>query len=133
MSTIIAQMSTIIAQMSTIIAPISTIIAHNTHNCKYCNKIFTRNYSVIRHEQKCKVKLDKNKLDNNTKDIIEKFINKINYVDTKYTDYEGKEHENYKLYKINEIKVLLFNNQDKITSDISLLLTTNEVTTNLII
>ena len=77
--------------------------------------------------------LDKNKLDNNTKDIIEKFINKINYVDTKYTDYEGKEHENYKLYKINEIKVLLFNNQDKITSDISLLLTTNEVTTDLVI
>ena len=77
--------------------------------------------------------IDKNKLDNNTKDIIEKFINKINYVDTKYTDYEGKEHENYKQYKINEIKVLLFNNQDKITSDISLLLTTNEVTTDLVI
>ena len=77
--------------------------------------------------------LDKNKLDNNTKDIIEKFINKINYVDTKYTDYEGREHENYKQYKINEIKVLLFNNQDKITSDISLLLTTNEVTTDLVI
>jgi hypothetical protein len=27
-----------------------------------------------------------------------------------------------------EIKILLFNNQDKITSDISLLLTTDEVT-----
>ena len=77
--------------------------------------------------------IEKNKLDNNTKDIIEKFINKINYIDTKYTDYDGKEHENYKQYKINEIKVLLFNNQDKITSDISLLLTTNEVTTDLII
>ena len=75
--------------------------------------------------------LDKNKLDENTKDIIEKFINKINYIDTKYTDFDGKEHENYKQYKINEIKVLLFNNQDKITSDISLLLTTNEITTDL--
>jgi hypothetical protein len=74
--------------------------------------------------------LEKNKLDETTKDIIEKFINKINYVDTKYTDYDGKEHENYKQYKINEIKVLLFNNQDKITSDISLLLTTNEVITD---
>ena len=62
-----------------------------------------------------------------------KRCNKINYVDTKYTDYEGKEHENYKQYKINEIKVLLFNNQDKITNDISLLLTTNEVTTDLVI
>jgi hypothetical protein len=77
--------------------------------------------------------LENNKLDVATKDIIEKFINKINYVDTKYTDYEGKEHENYKQYKINEIKVLLFNNQDKITNDISLLLTTNEVTSDLII
>ena len=77
--------------------------------------------------------LDKNKLDENTKDIIEKFINKINYVDTKYTDYDGKEHDNYKQFKINEIKVLLFNNQNKITNDISLLLTTNEVTFDLII
>jgi hypothetical protein len=77
--------------------------------------------------------LENNKLDVATKDIIEKFINKINYVDTKYTDYEGKEHENYKQYKINEIKVLLFNNQDKIANDISLLLTTNEVTSDLII
>jgi hypothetical protein len=77
--------------------------------------------------------LDKNKLDENTKDIIEKFINKINYVDTKYTDYEGKEHDNYKQFKINEIKVLLFNNQNKITNDISLLLTTNEVTNDLVI
>jgi hypothetical protein len=100
--------------------------------------------------------LEKNKLDNKTKDIIEKFINKIN-IDSKYTDYDGKEHDNYKEYKINEIKVLLYNNhaalidlfhksimrphshiidfvsqnqlsaEDKITNDISLLLTTNEV------
>ena len=70
--------------------------------------------------------LEKNKLDENTKDIIEKFINKINYVDTKYTDYDGKEHDNYKQYKISEIKILLFNNQDKITNDISLLLTTSD-------
>jgi hypothetical protein len=77
--------------------------------------------------------LEKNKLDENTKDIIEKFINKINHCESKYTDYEGKEHDNYKQYKINEIKVLLFNNQDKITNDISLLLTANEVCTDLTI
>ena len=70
--------------------------------------------------------LEKNKLDENTKDIIEKFINKINYDQSRYTDYDGKEHDNYKQYKINEIKILLFNNQDKITNDISLLLTTSE-------
>jgi hypothetical protein len=77
--------------------------------------------------------LEKNKLDDKTKDIIEKFINKINNDESKYTDYDGKEHENYKQYKINEIKILLFNNQDKITNDISLLLTTDEVTQEVII
>jgi hypothetical protein len=76
--------------------------------------------------------LGKNKLDEKTKDIIEKFINKINYSNFKYTDLDGKEHDNYKQYKINEIKILLFNNQDKITNDISLLLTTNEIIPELI-
>jgi hypothetical protein len=70
--------------------------------------------------------IEQNKLDENTKDIIEKFINKINYDNSKYIDYDGKEHDNYKEYKINEIKILLYNNQDKITNDISLLLTTSE-------
>ena len=37
-----------------------------------------------------------------------------------------KEHDNYKQYKINEIKILLFNNTNKINSDISLLLSTEE-------
>jgi len=76
--------------------------------------------------------LEKNKLDDKTKDIIEKFINKIN-IDSKYIDYDGKEHQNFKEYKINEVKVLLYNNQDKITNDISLLLTTNEVSKELVI
>ena len=71
--------------------------------------------------------LEKNKLDDTTKNCIENFINKINYVDDKFTDIDGKEHDNYKQYKINEIKILLFNNQDKITNDISLLLIANEI------
>ena len=71
--------------------------------------------------------LEKNKLDDITKNCIENFINKINYVDDKFTDIDGKEHDNYKQYKINEIKILLFNNQDKITNDISLLLIANEI------
>jgi len=70
--------------------------------------------------------LEKNKLDEKTKECIENFINKINNDESKYTDYDGKEHDNYKQYKINEIKMLLFNNQDKITNDISLLLSTEE-------
>ena len=71
--------------------------------------------------------IEDNKLDEKTKDIIEKFVNKINYSDSKFTDIDGKDHETYKQYKVNEIKVLLYNNHDKITNDISLLLTTNEV------
>jgi len=68
-----------------------------------------------------------NKIDNKTKDIIEDFINRINYIDKKHEDWNGKVHENYKQYKINEIKILLYNNQDKISNDISLFLSTNEV------
>jgi hypothetical protein len=72
--------------------------------------------------------LNNNKIDNKTKDIIEEFINKINSDENKFRDdQEGKDYENYKQYKINEIKMLLFNNQSKITSDISLFLTTNLV------
>ena len=70
--------------------------------------------------------LKENKLDDKTKECIEKFINKIEYSESIYTDVEGNQHKNYKEYKINEIKLLLFNNQDKITNDISLLLYTDE-------
>jgi hypothetical protein len=68
-----------------------------------------------------------NKINENTKNIIENFINRILNIDIKHEDCEGKIHENYKQYKINEIKLLLFNNQDKISNDISLFLSTNEV------
>ncbi len=68
--------------------------------------------------------LEKNKIDEKTKNCIEDFVNRIQYNDDKFTDIEGKEHPNYKHYKISEIKLLLFNNQDKITNDISLLLST---------
>ncbi len=68
--------------------------------------------------------LEKNKIDEKTKNCIEDFVNRIQYNDEKFTDIEGKEHQNYKHYKISEIKLILFNNQDKITNDISLLLST---------
>jgi hypothetical protein len=70
--------------------------------------------------------VENNKIDDRTKDCIEKFINKINYDNNKFKNTDGTTHENYRQYKINEIKVLLFNNQDKIMSDVSLLLSTEE-------
>ena len=74
--------------------------------------------------------LEDNKISASTKECIEKFINKINYSDEEFTDINGKIHTNYRNYKINEIKVLLFNNNDKILKDVSLLLTANEVPPN---
>jgi hypothetical protein len=68
----------------------------------------------------------KDKLDEKTKNIIEELINKINYSESKYVDSNGHEHHNYKQYKISEIKLILYNNKDKITNDISLLLTTSD-------
>jgi hypothetical protein len=61
-----------------------------------------------------------------TKLDIEKFISKFYNNDIKFNDCDGKEYQSYKHFKINEVKVLLFNNSDKITNDISLLLTTTQ-------
>jgi len=58
---------------STLIAQNSTLIAPNKYNCKYCNKNFSRNYCVTRHEKTCKNK--KNMLINS--DEILKLQNKI--------------------------------------------------------
>jgi len=67
--------------------------------------------------------VEENKINNRTKNIIEDLLNKLNE-ECKYTDSDGNIHETYKHYKINEIKLILFNNKNKITKDISLLLTT---------
>jgi len=67
-----------------------------------------------------------NKIDERTKNLIEKFINKFQDLDTKYYDMNNKEYASFKHYKINEVKILLYNNQDKITNDISLLLTATD-------
>ncbi len=70
--------------------------------------------------------IDNNKLDDKTKDLVEKFINKINDNNEKFIDIDNKEYESYKHYKINEIKIILYNNKDKITNDISLMLITTK-------
>ena len=68
--------------------------------------------------------VENNKLDEKTKNLVEKFINKINDNDGKFIDIDDKEYESFRHYKINEVKIILYNNQDKITNDISLMLTT---------
>jgi hypothetical protein len=67
-----------------------------------------------------------NKIDEKTKDLIEKFINNFQDENKKFYDMDNKEYPSFKHYKINEIKILLYNNQNKITNDIALLLTTTD-------
>ena len=62
-----------------------------------------------------------NKIDPKTKQIIQNFLDKINNQETPYF-YNEIKFDNYRSYKINNIKILLYNNQDKITKDIALLI-----------
>ena len=81
-----------IAQIRTHIAHVSTVSAHNSalqvlnnHNCKFCNKNFSRNYCVTRHEQTCKQKVEDNKivlLENKIKELESKIDNKSNKITT---------------------------------------------------
>jgi len=64
---------------------------------------------------------DADKIDHKTKDKIEKFFEKIQNEHNKFVDEnENITYPNYKDYKINRIKILLYNNQDKITKDLLL-------------
>ena len=66
-----------------------------------------------------------NKIDIKTRNFVERFLDKINNDDSKFIDIDGIRYENFRDYKINEIKMLLYNNQDIITNSISSMLTTN--------
>jgi len=68
---------------------------------------------------------DANKIDKRTKRIIQEFLDNCNS-DEAYTDKNGIKYPNFKSYKNNSIKILLYNNQDRITKDIALLITDNE-------
>jgi len=70
--------------------------------------------------------VDMNKIDSKTKHLVEKFIDKINNDDSKFIDIDGIQYENFRNYKINEIKMLLYNNQDIITNGISSMLTNDD-------
>jgi hypothetical protein len=77
---------------------------------------------IIDIEAMCDELSKRNKIDDNTKEIIQLMIDKINDEKTTYYDDDGEtNYLNYKYYKINNIKILLYNNNDKITRDIELL------------
>ncbi len=56
----------------------------------------------------------KNKIPIEAYNILQKFINQMNDEDTQFTNYEiNKTYPNYRKYKIESIKLLIFNNTDK--------------------
>ena len=61
-----------------------------------------------------------NKIDNRTKKIIQDFLDKLDYKNV-YVE-ESVKYTDFKAYKQSMIKILLYNNQDKITKDIASLL-----------
>ena len=63
-----------------------------------------------------------NKIDSKTKRMIQEFLDKMEEEDKPYTDIEDVEYPNYKSYKMHNIKILLYNNQDKMTQDVALLI-----------
>ena len=74
-----------------------------------------------------------NKIDEKTKKMIQSFLDKMENDKEPYTDeVEDVEHANYKAYKMNRIKILLYNNQDKITRDIAFLIGDKKTKKNII-
>lgn len=65
-----------------------------------------------------------NKIDIKTKKLIQDFLDKMAEENIPFFDSETK-YDNFKTYKTNNIKILLYNNQDKITKDIALLISTS--------
>ena len=70
-----------------------------------------------------------NKIDTNTKKLIQDFLNKIEDEDNKHIDnYDKITYPNYKSYKQQKVKILIYNNIDKISRDLAVILdnTSNE-------
>ena len=63
-----------------------------------------------------------NKIDDSTKKLIQKFLDQIQSDEPYLNEEEDIKYTNYKSYKINKIKILLYNNLDKITKDIALVI-----------
>jgi len=62
-----------------------------------------------------------NKINERTKKLIQDFLDKMDNNDNPFFDNETK-YDNFMSYKKDRVKILLYNNQDKITKDIALLI-----------
>jgi len=62
-----------------------------------------------------------NKLDINTKHLIKEFLNKINVEDSYKDDTNGIIYPNFKSYNEQKVKILIYNNTDKINQDLTII------------
>ena len=70
-----------------------------------------------------------NKINDKTKKLIQDFLDKMENKETPFYDNETK-YDNFKSYKTNRIKILLYNNQDKITKDIAIMISNDDNNNN---
>jgi hypothetical protein len=68
---------------------------------------------------------DANKIDKKTKKIIQDFLDKMEENEKPFFDDTNTKFENFRSYKSHKVKILLYNNHDKITKDIQLLISEN--------
>jgi hypothetical protein len=62
-----------------------------------------------------------NKIDNKTKTIIQDFLEQMDDTD-KFIDDSGITYKNYRTYREHKVKILIYNNTDKITQDLAIVL-----------
>jgi hypothetical protein len=61
-----------------------------------------------------------NKLDYNTKKLIKEFLSKIKE-DDNYKDMDGSNYPNFRSYNEDKVKILIYNNSDKINRDLTII------------
>ena len=68
-----------------------------------------------------------NKLDTNTKKLINEFLNKLKDEES-YKDYcDGTLYMNYRTYKEHKVKILIYNNSNKINRDLTIIYETSPI------
>lgn len=62
-----------------------------------------------------------NKLDSNTKRLIKEFLDKIKDEDTYKDNIDGTTYSSFKSYNEHKVKILIYNNSDKINQDLTII------------
>jgi hypothetical protein len=63
-----------------------------------------------------------NKINDSTKKLIKEFLNKMTNEDKYIEDSEGTTYKNFRTYKEHRVKILIYNNTDKISKDLAIIL-----------